>query len=1200
MMKVFKWILVVLCSFLVALYLSIYLVLPYFLNQKDYSKIITKKIKENTGLIVLIQGYKLSVSPTLNLNIKAKEIQALYPDKRPFLDIKKSDISISPLYLLKKEIRITQIKADELQFSTKLLKNRKSTLQDYIEKNVKSQTTDFSFAKKLPNITVQKYLIKLTDEESSQKFKLKGKSFKLKQALDFKNINIETEGDLFCFNKKYVHYKTKITVPTALLENRNKTIFDFIPDELYKYDFQADVISELKIHEKNKKFDYISGKTDINNFKLNLGSKKLPPSYFHIIFTKNNAKLISKFYTDIKEATDINADIKISKPYKIKMQCKCPKADITNLQNILVPVLNLFKIKNNLSEFTAEGLINADFKLQTDLKTINSQGTLKITRGKLSHKSIPLKITGINAVVDFSNDSINIKKSDILVNNQPLKITGKVDNKAYGDINISAENLDLNHIMNAFPFLKPEKNLIIKSGKVSFSTKIKGKLDKISPDINAIVKNFSAYESIYKIKLSVNEVIVNAKATKEKYTGIIKLNDVICNSKAVPNKSNTIKANNITAKIDNQIIELAPSKIDAGDAKLTIFGTIKNYIQSPESDITTQGTVDTNLIAGFIQQDLKWNNKGYLPIKALIKAKNNNIKLNVKLLANNNNYITPIQVKSFSNQTTLTNIDADINDENITITDVSMYYAGKTNSLLKDIDKTKLKKALSAHGKIINAKTNPTLDKLTIQIPETLTLKIPQTKDGITEITANIMANGNIYKPILNGKLHMINTRVPSLFINAENALVTLNNDKINAQINNLKIKDMNLSVESNIKTDIIKTNKIDYVKISSNFIDMDYLMKIMCLFNPSKYAPGNDFPYIIEAGEINIKSFKMGVIKAQNITAKIRSEKNLLYINKLFADAFGGKAAGRITYNFPYTSIHADLQGRGMSAQQAANAFIPAEKGVSGILDFDTSIDMIGTTQEQQLNTLRGHADVLIRNGRLGQLGRFEHFLYAQNLLSQKLIYVNLNSAKQAISPKDTGLISYLKGQIKFSAGYAHINPILTSGPQMSMYIKGKTSLLHNDVDLKILGKISSDVSSSMGLLGSMTIKDFLDNHTKYGPIIANLFNSFNTEIPEMDTSKIPQLQPDYKYQTKNFQVIISGDPNSVKSVRSFTWVNPPGTKEKILTEKIKKTLSETIQTKQDDKEGKALPMPQTVTPTKQQVTTTPDFLDKIPDEFK
>ena len=95
--------------------------------------------------------------------------------------------------------------------------------------------------------------------------------------------------------------------------------------------------------------------------------------------------------------------------------------------------------------------------------------------------------------------------------------------------------------MNAFPFLKPEKNLIIKSGKVSFSTKIKGKLDKISPDINAIVKNFSAYESIYKIKLSVKEIIVNAKATKEKYTGIIKLNDVICNSKAVPNKSNTIK-----------------------------------------------------------------------------------------------------------------------------------------------------------------------------------------------------------------------------------------------------------------------------------------------------------------------------------------------------------------------------------------------------------------------------------------------------------------------------------------------------------------------------------------------------------------------------------------------------------------------------------------------------------------------------------
>ena len=208
---------------------------------------------------------------------------------------------------------------------------------------------------------------------------------------------------------------------------------------------------------------------------------------------------------------------------------------------------------------------------------------------------------------------------------------------------------------------------------------------------------------------------------------------------------------------------------------------------------------------------------------------------------------------------------------------------------------------------------------------------------------------------------------------------------------------------------------------------------------------------------------------------------------------------------------------------------------------------------------------------------------------ISQKLIYASLNSAKQAISPKDTGFVTYLKGMIKFSSGYAHLNPVLTSGPQMSMYITGNINLLTNYTDLQILGRVSSEVSSSMGLLGTVTIKDFLDEHTKYGPAIANLFNSFNTEIPEMDISRIPALSPDYRYQTKNFRVVIEGDPDSVKSVKSFTWVNPTGTKKKAISQKEAAAEKQTpaILPEQNNEQKPSQPSAQ------------PDFLNSIPDSF-
>ena len=1198
-MKILKRILIFFCALIILGYLGLYLILPYFLNKKDYSKTVTDIIKKETGLVILVHNYKLDISPALNINFKADVIQGFYPDNKQFLNIKKSDITISTLYLLKKEIKLNKIKADELQFSTKLLKNGKTSIQQYLEKNIKQNKYNFRFSKKHPNIFINSYIIKLKDEESGQKFKLKGKNYKSVQSLDLKNINIQTEGDFYCFNKKYLHYSAKAAVPSVLFENTDKILFDFTVDDLYKYDFFANVTTDIKLHEKNKKFDYVSGKININDFKLKISGKTLPPSFFHINFNKDNAKLTSKFYTNINEVTDINADIKLSKPYKINMMCKCPKADIANLQKTIVPVLNLFKIKNNLSEFSTQGKLSADFKLQTDFKTINSNGTLKITNASLSHKSIPLKITNANALIDFSNNTLNIKQSDMLVNNQQLKVTGKADKHAIGDITVTADNLDLNHIMNAFPVFKPDKNINVNSGKVSLNIHLKGKLDSAKPTVKIIVKNFAATETLKKIEFAISEVLINASGNQKQYSGEINLKNIICSSKLIPNNSNSIKSDIITAKITNEKIKILPAKINAGNAKLTIKGDISSYRTSPAANIILQGTIDTALIKSFIPKNQNLLSKGYLPVKINLNSKDDATNLNIKLLANKYNYLTPIIIQSFNNVTTLTEINAQLRNDELLINNAAMYYAGNTNSLLKEINTSKLKKAFSANGKITDLKTTQKIKNLHISIPNDISINIPNTKDGILKLQGNITASGNINQPEINGTINISQLLIPSLFVNTQNAVLNLNNNKIEAKIEDLKINDMLLSIQLKAAPDALYTNKIDYIKLSSQYIDMDYLMKVMSAFNPSKYAPGNEFPYIISSGDIDLKSFKMGVIKAQNVTAKISSKPNNLFINNLFADAYGGKAAGKITYNFPYTNTHADIQARGLNASTAAAAFMPADKGISGTLDLDASINMIGTTEQQQLNTLRGSADILIKNGRLGQLGRFEHFLYAQNLLSQKLIYASLNSAKQAISPQDTGVISYLKGKVKFSSGYAHINPVLTSGPQMSMFVKGKINLKNQYVDLKILGTISPNVSSSLGLFGSMTIKDFLDEHTKYGSVVANLFNSYNIELPEVDISKIPPLTPNYKTQTKNFQVIISGNPDSVSAVRSFTWVNPQGTKEKILTEKVKKAINESLPNKTPQNNSNNLPEPQPQIQTTP-APATPDFLDRIPDDFK
>ena len=195
--KILKNLTILLIVPLLIIYCTIYFALPHLANKKDYSKKITSLIKQETGLIFLIDNYKIKISPALNLTIKADEIQGLYPNNIPFLITKKANINISTIYLLKRELKINKIKAKEFQFSTKLLKSGKTTFQEYIEKNIKSQNLVLKISEKVPEININNYVFKLKDEESGQKFKIIGTPLKITQGLDFNYANFETTFMLF-------------------------------------------------------------------------------------------------------------------------------------------------------------------------------------------------------------------------------------------------------------------------------------------------------------------------------------------------------------------------------------------------------------------------------------------------------------------------------------------------------------------------------------------------------------------------------------------------------------------------------------------------------------------------------------------------------------------------------------------------------------------------------------------------------------------------------------------------------------------------------------------------------------------------------------------------------------------------------------------------------------------------------------------
>ena len=1192
---------------LVLLYLAVYLFLPYFLNKKDYSKVITQNLEKQSGLVLLINNYRLKVSPLLEINLKADSVQLFYPDKKQIMDIKDADVYISGLHLLKKEVKINTVKAKQFQFSTKLLENGKTTFQQYLDDNLKRKKSDIAFSDHIPGIFIENYTIKIKDDPSGQKFKFSGKNLKVTKNKDLRYLTLSMNGSLYCFDKKYAAYNIKLAFPQKLFNEVNKQLFDVSFDDLYRYNFFAKINADLKIHTKNDSFDYLSGKTDIDDFVITLGQKKLPESYFHINFDKGYAYVSSKFYTDDNELTDILAKIKTTKPFYTEINCKCKKADISNLQQVSIAVLKLLKIKNNLNEFKTSGTLSADFDIKTDLKTIKSKGTLKIKNADIVHKNIPFTVSKFNSSIDFSNNSIKINPSDIFINNQPMHVSGNIDNNAKGKLQISAQNLSLCNLIKAFPLIKIPQDINIKSGLLSFDAVLNGSLSAPHSTVKAIVTNFSASDIKHNLHTSAQKISINTDIQKSAYKGFVDVRNVYIKSSNLSNNSNSLYSEAVSAVVDNKIIKIKPSKFTTGNANLTLLGEIKNYIKEPDAFINIKGTIDAFFIKSLIK-DVKLHAKGYLPVNAIIKLSRNNITADVKILSNRMNYVTPVFVSSFADTNMLTHLLIKSAEKSSFNNEITMYYTPDLNSLSGNPILLKYKKALTVRGNINQNRDHLVFNNVKIQTPEYLNIEIPDLKKSKAEVKTDISLNGTVNNPQISGSIYISNLDIPQYCIKAAKADIVLLKNKIKTRIDSLKVKNTNISIEIDSPYDFLNTKKIDYVKINAQYIDLEYLLSLasaLPFLEQSKYSAGCEFPYIISDGKLYIKSFKNGLIKAENVFADISSKENMLYLSNLRANAYTGSIGGKISYNFPYYTIKAVLQGRNMDSGSVSDVLLPKEQRISGKLNFDADITMYGSDTKQQMKTLQGKTDVVIKNGHLGTLGRFEHFLYAQNLLSQRFIYASINSAKQAISPKDTGHFSDLRGTLNFKRGSVYFSPITTSGPQMSMYITGSMYPESNTVDLEILGKVSSEISSTLGDFGSMTIKDFLDNHTKYGQTVEKLFNSYNIDLPEVNISKIPELSPDMKYQTKNFRVLINGDTNSVKAVKSFTWVNPPGTKAKVLSQEaqaaIKEALPENIsQPVQNDTKPQTNDNSSVMPEPYQQEKTSPDFLNSIPDDFK
>lgn len=481
----FKKIAIIFVSFLTLIYI-LFLVSPFIITPivNNYTGVISDEIKKASGLDSKIEGIKFVTTPKLTAGVKINKFILLDKEKELLsADNFQAKMSLLPLLAGRLEADLVKVEKLNLNIDLNNLPAAEPATQAAPSEPVK---LPFKLSNHLPDIKIGNYDIKLNN------LQIKGSRVELTDFILNKGIKVLADGSVLINNREQFKYNIKLNNKIMPEIDLNELVFNPAPKEdkkneeiqidpleiingIYNYKITGNLDTVLTTTRKG--FD---GYINLDNLSI----ISLPESNMKLKFSGKKMDINTNLYTAQNEVSTLIGTVKDK---KIDLNFKS-KAQISNLIKILNAIALTFDIKD-LQTLSANGNIDADFNIKSNLKTVNSNGYFKIPSANIYYGLYKIGIDNINADVALNNNNINIKNIGFSILNQPLKIFGTISEKAVADVHVNAENLSLRDLAIACGQGALLKDIDL-SGGVTLKSNILGKLDKlnITADVLSNVK----------------------------------------------------------------------------------------------------------------------------------------------------------------------------------------------------------------------------------------------------------------------------------------------------------------------------------------------------------------------------------------------------------------------------------------------------------------------------------------------------------------------------------------------------------------------------------------------------------------------------------------------------------------------------------------------------------------------------------------
>ena len=1112
---------VVFSSIIISLLLSIVIFylygVPRLLDPERYKPLIINSIKQQTGLNVDSGLLGLSTTPDFGVVIISNSLKVKYQDNSSLAKAENITVKIKLLPLLFKKIEISELRLIKPEIYLTKLQNGKYKIEELLASLNKSQKQEFEVDVNKIDLLIKDYRINYQNEalNPSKIVSVKGDKLNIFDFKPGKFVGLETKGQLLIENSPKINFNIKLLTELPGENQQNKPKKEGIDSDpienLIKYNLRGDLDADLKVKNIDKD-PQILGYIDLKNLKLKIDLEEISNSYGRIDFSKNKTAVNSKIFVDANSFLEVVSDITSLEKGDFDIAVKSSTLDLKRVKKLAYALASITKTKiDNIKSIDLAGKLKADFKVASSSRKNKYNGYLTVSDATVSYKGISKPAKNLNIKVQFDNDKLTFLNSYGYIDDIKFNITGNVDAKNNADLNIDLPRVNLSTIhqlLKTSSLLaannKDLQDLKSISGYVSSNIQLKGKLDK---------------EILSVARIGVINPVIRHKQLPQPVS--LTKGEIVANQ-------NEIKINNVQTVLYQSPIVIS--------GKVTEFSS-----KNPAMDIMAKGQFNTINIGKFLTPDLRKSTraKGVLPVVASLKGNVNNWNLLAQTKMDKSNYVACFaEIDIPASQ--IYNLEATGNSSSLNINKLmiaSSNSPSRSSNGFYNIENAR--KLVNLTGKIDKYNTEVSiLNNLRIETSEVLPVRLFEPQNTTGKINAALVLNGNSAAPNVNGKLDLIGLNSKPTAFAADVVSIDFSGNEAVLNFNNVKLADSKLNGKATLPKKITMPLVIKNMEINSDYINAD---KISQQF-PSK--PSQDVPVVINNGTFNAQKLVINNLTNSNVAFNFNlNNYGILRINNLRSNVASGIASGNIEMNMKTTGIRGTLTAQGMQVNTLATSLANTPNEIFGIMDGNVVFSTYGITPEQMTYNANGNTSFIIRNGRLAKLGSFKHFLKAPDILSTGLSIYQVNNVAELVSRKNTENFDNLQGRASFRNGIITLEEVKSQGKNLCLYIKGNVYMKNNYSDLVILGRASDDVVRLMAPIRKVSL-DNLVNRVPIGQIgMGILQGGLNYVRPKPqypDQNLIPILSSPSTPDIEGiFAVTIKGDPASVKSVKSFKWLN-------------------------------------------------------------